>query len=421
MNGNNNMSSSTLMVRLVPLPGRNPYDSRRSEIILDGRVKVDENGRMTSARSITIGRGRSTGITDPSLSRQVFRLSFDDAQQVWASLCNGPDPSSSSTSTCDDDNIMYNPCNNMPYINGLPWEDDQPNVQLTQGDIVSLKQNRYAYRVEIVPTSSFQCEGTKKRKITSLDDTLQSQETTQSSKGPSSHTTTSSDPVTLSSTTNAATATTGITIPKEAVSSLSDDIQCSICLDIQVHPRTLYPCGHSFCGSCLPTLQLCPQCRQTVTSHVPAVQLESLIATLVGIPNLLESNDVEHYHKRKSSLAAAAAVASSKKVRTNAELHLPVLGGVVLRLPCTVGTRSTYAMKMDLFSHQHIRKNTRSSPTRTLSCSGQPPVPTILLWDVVLPHDILPFIMWSPLQVRMDYRYQQDTHPPPSTGTMLVH
>ena len=323
MNGNNNMSSSTLMVRLVPLPGRNPYDSRRSEIILDGRVKVDENGRMTSARSITIGRGRSTGITDPSLSRQVFRLSFDDAQQVWASLCNGPEPSSlSSTSTCDDENIMYNPCNNMPYINGLPWEDDQPNVQLTHGDIVSLKQNRYAYRVEIVPTSSFQCEGTKKkRKIPSLDDTLQSQETTQSSKGTSSHTTTSSDPVTLSSTTNAATATTGITIPKEAVSSLSDDIQCSICLDIQVHPRTLYPCGHSFCGSCLSTLQQCPQCRQTVTSHVPAVQLESLIATLVGIPNLLESNDVEHYQKRKSSLAAAAAVAavvSSKKVRTTA-------------------------------------------------------------------------------------------------------
>jgi len=307
-----NHTSSEVLVRLVPLPGRNPYDTRRSVIVLDGRVKVDaETGTRTSMRSLTIGRGRSTGITDLSLPRQVFRLSFDDAQQVWASRCEGP-------STSDEENY-YN--NNMVYINGLPWEDDQPTVQLTTGDIVSLRQTTYAYRVEITTPSTSSmvrgCEGPKKRKIPTLGDAalLLSQETTQSSKGTSRHTTTTADPVTLTPT---ITTGAGITIPKEAISSLSDDIQCSICLDIQVHPRTLYPCGHSFCGTCLATLQQCPQCRQTVTSHVPAVQLENLIATLVGVPNLLESTDVKHYHQRKSSLAAAASAvsSSSKKVRT---------------------------------------------------------------------------------------------------------
>jgi Zinc finger, C3HC4 type (RING finger) len=375
------MSSSTLMVRLVPLTGRNPYDTRRSVVVLEGSTDCDDGtpGSSTStssSRSITIGRGPLTGITDPSIPCQVFRLFFDEAQQVWASRCDVASPStSSSTTTTSQDN-------NMAYINGLPWEDDQPTVQLTHGDVVSLRRSRYAYKVEIIPTLSLvRCDETKKRKISSLDDTLlHGQETTLSSNSTTSHATIS-DAINMATTTN--TATTGITIPKEMVSSLSDDIQCSVCLDIQVHPRTLYPCGHSFCGTCLATLRQCPQCRETVTSHVPAVQLENLIATLVGIPNLLEPNDVEHYHQRKLSLAAAAAAAAprNKKVRSTSALHTTDGNTwwccTTVQLPDTlVGTWYTHSMMMSIRSHALVfvlvshTITTRSSPRQAVSCRG---------------------------------------------------
>jgi len=98
---------------------------------------------------------------------------------------------------------------------------------------------------------------------------------------------------------------------------ISDDINCSVCLDILVRPQTLVPCGHSFCRSCCCSDSLkngrhnrqhnnnntsfftnCPHCRQTVESVVPSRQLESLIDTLRTVPNLLNEDDKQHYLER---------------------------------------------------------------------------------------------------------------------------
>ena len=62
---------------------------------------------------------------------------------------------------------------------------------------------------------------------------------------------------------------------------LSEEIQCCVCLDIQIHPRTLNPCGHTFCLGCVSKLETCPECREVVESHAPARMLDNLIATLV--------------------------------------------------------------------------------------------------------------------------------------------
>jgi len=103
---------------------------------------------------------------------------------------------------------------------------------------------------------------------------------------------------------------------EDFTSKISDDINCSICLDILVSPRTLVPCGHTFCRSCCSSDSIqnemhrqilsftkCPHCRQPVKEMVPSRQLESLIDTLVQVPNLLFRNndDNQHYVKRRKA------------------------------------------------------------------------------------------------------------------------
>lgn len=123
-------------------------------------------------------------------------------------------------------------------------------------------------------------------------------------------------------------------------SKISDDINCPICLDILVCPRTLVPCGHSFCRSCCfsnskqngrnrETLSFtkCPHCRQAIEDTVPSRQLESLIDTLVTVPNLLFSNDddKQHYLERRNKENERSPVlevpARTRKRRRRDEFH----------------------------------------------------------------------------------------------------
>ena len=103
-----------------------------------------------------------------------------------------------------------------------------------------------------------------------------------------------------------------VRLSSQIVSKLSDELQCCVCLDIQVQPRTIDPCGHSFCASCLKDLKNCPQCRKKIKSHVPAMQLDSLIQMLVSVPSLLDKGDVEHYHQRKRGQKLVSGIILSK-------------------------------------------------------------------------------------------------------------
>mmetsp|Transcript_37022 Transcript_37022/g.41257 ORF Transcript_37022/g.41257 Transcript_37022/m.41257 type:complete len:221 (-) Transcript_37022:96-758(-) len=81
----------------------------------------------------------------------------------------------------------------------------------------------------------------------------------------------------------------------EFSAKISEDINCSVCLDILCKPQTLISCGHSFCKSCC-SFTLCPHCRQPVEGFVASRQLENLIDTLVRVPNLLFCNDDDKQH-----------------------------------------------------------------------------------------------------------------------------
>ena len=103
---------------------------------------------------------------------------------------------------------------------------------------------------------------------------------------------------------------------EEFSSKISDEINCPVCLDILVNPLTLVPCGHSFCRNCCFSESIkngkrrrtlcfskCPHCRQSIKETVPSRQLDSLIDTLVTVPNLLFRNedDKQHYLKRREA------------------------------------------------------------------------------------------------------------------------
>lgn len=93
---------------------------------------------------------------------------------------------------------------------------------------------------------------------------------------------------------------------------ISEEISCAVCLDLLVRPITLVPCGHSLCHSCWTEAKRmdCPECRLVVRCHVPARQVENVIATLVSIPNFLDEGDKAHYLERTRASNEASVVSS---------------------------------------------------------------------------------------------------------------
>lgn len=90
---------------------------------------------------------------------------------------------------------------------------------------------------------------------------------------------------------------------KDDSKKVSEQLCCGICLDIMVYPQTIVPCGHTYCGSCLADIEKshCPECRSAMTSLVPALQLKSLIETMVIMPGVFPQSDSEHYQERKKT------------------------------------------------------------------------------------------------------------------------
>lgn len=259
----------SLLVRLIPKLG-DPHEILQEGLTERGELVFDSD---RNDGDFVVGRGPITGIVDSAVEKVAFLLSFDPTcfaeHQVKASLRQ-------------ESNL---------FLNGFPWDTVQPHVYLSHGDVVSLDGLRYEYKIHIEARESTRSKDdspvSKRQKIQPevvKDDGVETTKTEGEASCPPEE------------------PPAGLAIPQEHATRLAEEIQCSVCLDIQVHPRTLHPCGHSFCGSCLQQLDQCPQCRKKIESHSPAIQLDGLISTLVSIPNLLDKEDVEHYHERKSSI-----------------------------------------------------------------------------------------------------------------------
>ncbi|CAJ1964361.1 unnamed protein product [Cylindrotheca closterium] len=222
--------------------------------------------RSTGATEIDLGRGSTTGIGDNTIGSSVVRIALRSSGIEMGVRA-----------TLQRDAVMCK-----VHVNGLPFPPGQKSAYLNSGDTISLDGLRYEYRVNISELSG----SASAPVIDTLGEDLgfDSEDFWSTSSFLGSPHETKSEP--------------GVNVSPTLCIQLSDELQCSICLDIQVNSRTIHPCGHSVCAACITKLSHCPQCRVKVKSHVPNMQLNSLISKLVSIPSLLDADDVKSYHDR---------------------------------------------------------------------------------------------------------------------------
>jgi hypothetical protein len=235
---------------------------------------------LTTSDVAVLGRSSLTGISDTTIGEEIVQISFDEEsirqQCVKLTLLRDSDKS-------------------RVHVNGRALDQDGlSELHLFSGNILSLDNLRYEYRIrtsshEVPPEQRLKTESSSKKRsnpLGELEDMF---------------TAASPEILELSDTTEETKTknTPHAALSADTASRLSDEIQCSVCLEIQVHPRTLNPCGHSFCWTCVERLPQCPQCRKVVMGHVPARQLANLISTLVSVPKLLATDDVAHYLDRQ--------------------------------------------------------------------------------------------------------------------------
>eukprot|EP00980_Cylindrotheca_fusiformis_P011094 scaffold2553_cov138-Cylindrotheca_fusiformis.AAC.2 len=231
-------------------------------------IKLETNG----ITSVILGRGTDTGISDRNIGRNIVKISLDefsrDEQSIRATLLKDAE-------RCE------------VHINGIRFPENNLTAFLSSGDVISLDRLRYEYRVHLSLEGD---DHRPKRK-------RQQQEVIEISSPESNS---ADEPIAAVAAHPAE--ETAVSIPPKTAQVLSDEIQCSVCLEIQFYPRTLDPCGHSVCLDCAKRLKHCPQCRERIEAHIPAMQLHNLICTLISVPSLLDKDDVAHFRKKLDGL-----------------------------------------------------------------------------------------------------------------------
>ncbi|XP_073707389.1 E3 ubiquitin-protein ligase TRIM39-like [Garra rufa] len=116
---------------------------------------------------------------------------------------------------------------------------------------------------------------------------------------------------------------------------LSEDLQCSICLDVFTDPVST-PCGHNFCKTCLNKCWdnsqtcSCPYCKETF-KHRPDLKINTTLRELVGhykkkTPEKTTDVLCDFCEERKLKALKSCLVCQSSYCETHLEPHLRVAG-----------------------------------------------------------------------------------------------
>lgn len=172
---------------------------------------------------------------------------------------------------------------------------------------------------------------------------------------------------------------------------ISEDINCSVCLDILCKPQTIISCGHSFCKSCC-SFTLCPHCRQPVEGFVPSRQLENLIETLIRVPNLLFCNDDDKQHflqrmkKEEQKSLAEKVLGRNRKRRRQCDNGPKPENNTVAAGPqsrgqptTTVNSRFRRGTRSNHYARNGIAASTRAASYDPLLAALPPPYDNLTL------------------------------------------
>ncbi len=120
-----------------------------------------------------------------------------------------------------------------------------------------------------------------------------------------------------------------------SISSLTEEIQCSICLEVFTDPVTT-PCGHNFCKTCLNKCWdnsqtcSCPYCKETF-KHRPYLKIKTALRELVNhykekSPEKTAEVLCDICEERKLKALKSCLVCQSSYCETHLERHLRVAG-----------------------------------------------------------------------------------------------
>lgn len=225
--------------RLIPVPSQ-------LQIMSPGVDRLPEIYFSSRNETIRLGRNGITKISDSSLSRRECTMTV-----------------------LNDGMIAITDAKNV-FVNGKYVPNDSTTI-LQNGDKVSLYDNRYSYTVR------YTAEQNAGAITQAMGDTPQTKPSPRKRNAPSA---------TLGSSGNSV-------LPKEVI----EELNCSLCLELQVEPVAVIPCGHSFCKSCAKKVTECPNCRGKIRGVVPNLSFANIISGL-ATTSLLPYEDVLAYDER---------------------------------------------------------------------------------------------------------------------------
>lgn len=233
--------------RLVPVPGA------PGVVLGKGVDRLPEICISSCHEKIALGRNSITKIGDQFMHRRECTLTV---------LENGK------IAVIDAKNV---------WINGNPAPSNNSITTLRDGDKISLMDDRYSYLVR------YRAE----RKV---DNVLQAKASPRKRSRNQGAAAAVQPPALTGLEAHTPTSTA---LPK----ALTEEMYCSLCLELQVEPVAIIPCGHSFCKACAKQVEQCPNCRATIKGQVPNLSFANVISGLAST-SLLPYDDIMSFDER---------------------------------------------------------------------------------------------------------------------------
>ena len=270
------MSSSSEALHLIPVLCAN------STKYLTSRQVITVN---TDNPVLYLGDNDTTAIVDPNLSQRVVKVYFKPGGKLFAYGCR--DAQGSAT------------------LNGVPLPVGG-RQKMHKGDVLVLMSddNKQEYIYKVGNPDDFRPD--------SADDSTADGPMKQASN---TSTFAAAQPL---STASAPVAAAAASVPQQPFpTQVSEQTMCAICFEIMLEPKTVIPCGHSFCKACLEQQQTeCAECRGPIHGNVTCLSLQNLIGDLVEVAAtkdipIFDKDDLESYQNRKNKASAPATTVAS--------------------------------------------------------------------------------------------------------------
>lgn len=235
-----------------------PIQLQEGEILQPGVTKRPALVLNEDTPEVNVGRNVTTGIDDWWVHRNAATLRLTHDGKIWLQYGSPQQKRYKHAASLSVNGKPPQRQQNPQY----PRVDGGMCMELHHGDVIAVEGRRepvllrYSYQVAVVTSCA-----------TALK-------------------TAAASPITRSTTASTA-------LAPSLFEPIGNEAMCPICMEIQVRSRSVVPCGHGFCLSCItPLPPSCAICRMQVQSQIPNLQLDNIIWTMIEAQALSSSQAV---------------------------------------------------------------------------------------------------------------------------------